>query len=85
MSDPALVTFVIYLVLLLGIGLYFYRRSTSIEDYLLGGRRMGSVVTALSGQAITLPCFFEKRFGDPAGLTERRPRKKRSSSWAESA
>jgi sodium/proline symporter len=46
-----LVTFVVYFVLLLGIGCYFYRRSVSIEDYLLGGRRMGAWVTALSAQA----------------------------------
>ena len=121
MSVPTLVTFIVYFVLLLGIGFYFYRRSVSIEDYLLGGRAMGSWVTALSAQAsdmsgwllmalpgaiyaygmakvwipiglfagtvlnwklvsgrlrvytqktntITLPCFFEQRFGDPTGL-----------------
>ena len=121
MSVPTLVTFVIYFILLLGIGFYFYRKSVSIEDYLLGGRGMGAWVTALSAQAsdmsgwllmalpgaiyaygmgkiwipvglfagtvlnwklvsgrlrvytqktdaITLPCFFEQRFGDPTGL-----------------
>lgn len=121
MPIPTLVTFIIYFILLLGIGFYFYRKSVSIEDYLLGGRRMGAWVTALSAQAsdmsgwllmalpgaiylggmgktwiaiglfagtvlnwklvsgrlrvytqktdtITLPCFFEQRFGDPTGL-----------------
>ncbi|MHC4478651.1 MAG: sodium/proline symporter PutP [Planctomycetota bacterium] len=121
MSVPTLVTFVVYFVLLLGIGFYFYRKSVSIEDYLLGGRGMGAWVTALSAQAsdmsgwllmglpgaiylagmhkawiaiglfigtvlnwklvsarlrlytqktdsITLPSFFEQRFGDPTGL-----------------
>ena len=121
MTTPTLVTFIVYFVLLLCIGLYFYRRSVSIEDYLLGGRGMGAWVTALSAQAsdmsgwllmalpgaiyvggltnawiaiglfigtvlnwilvarrlrvytqktntITLPCFFEERFGDPTGL-----------------
>lgn len=121
MPIPTLVTFVVYFILLLGIGFYFYRRSVSIEDYLLGGRRMGAWVTALSAQAsdmsgwllmglpgaiylagvgnvwiaiglfvgtvlnwklvsarlrvytqktntITLPCFFEERFGDPTGM-----------------
>ena len=120
MPTPTLVTFILYLILLLGIGFYFYRRSVSIEDYLLGGRGMGAWVTALSAQAsdmsgwllmalpgviyaygmwkvwiaiglfvgtvlnwklvssrlrvytqktntITLPCFFEERFGDPTG------------------
>ena len=121
MSIPSLVTFVVYFIFLLGIGFYFYRKSVSIEDYLLGGRGMGAWVTALSAQAsdmsgwllmalpgaiylggmgktwiaiglfvgtvlnwkfvsarlriytqktdtITLPCFFEQRFGDPTGL-----------------
>ncbi len=121
MTEPTIITFVVYLILLLGIGFYFYRRNESIEEYLLGGRRMGAWVTALSAQAsdmsgwllmglpgaiyvggmvngwiaiglflgtvlnwtlvsgrlriytqktnsITLPSFFEERFGDPTGL-----------------
>jgi sodium/proline symporter len=51
MSNPTLITFIAYLILLLGIGFFFYRRLASIEDYLLGGRGMGSWVTALSAQA----------------------------------
>ena len=51
MTDPTKVTFVAYFVLLLGIGVYFYFKSSNIEDYLLGGRGMGSWVTALSAQA----------------------------------
>jgi len=51
MSNPTLITFIAYFILLLGIGFFFYRRSASIEDYLLGGRGMGSWVTALSAQA----------------------------------
>ena len=51
MSIPTLITFLAYFIFLLAIGLYFCRRSTSIEDYLLGGRGMGSWVTALSAQA----------------------------------
>jgi len=121
MSAAVVTTFVIYFAVLLGVGMYFYRRSEDIEDYLLGGRGMGAWVTALSAQAsdmsgwllmglpgaiylgglsnawiavgllagtvlnwvlvsrrlrvytqqtnaITLPCFFEVRFGDPTGL-----------------
>ncbi len=45
-------TFGLYLLLMVGTGLYFYRKSkNSIEDYLLGGRGLGSWVTALSAQA----------------------------------
>jgi len=51
MPSPTLVTFVAYFVLLLGIGGYFYFKSSSIEYYLLGGRGMGPWVTALSAQA----------------------------------
>ena len=51
MSIPILTTFIAYFVILLGIGLYFYGKSQHIEDYLLGGRKMGAWVTALSAQA----------------------------------
>jgi sodium/proline symporter len=118
---PTYITFAVYFVILLAIGLFFYGKNVHIEDYLLGGRRMGAWVTALSAQAsdmsgwllmglpgaaylygvgqiwiaiglfagtvlnwllvsprlriytektasITLPSFFESRFGDPTGL-----------------
>jgi len=51
MSTPTLITFVAYFIILLAIGFCFYRKSAGIEDYLLGGRGMGSWVTALSAQA----------------------------------
>jgi len=51
MSTPTLITFISYLIILLVIGLSFYRKSTNIENFLLGGRKMGSWVTALSAQA----------------------------------
>lgn len=48
---PAVVTFVVYFIILMIIGSYFYTRTKSVEDYLLGGRAMGPWVTALSAQA----------------------------------
>ena len=51
MQWPTIVTFITYLIALMGIGLYFYRKNKDIEDYLLGGRGMGAWVTALSAQA----------------------------------
>ncbi|MEJ2108864.1 MAG: sodium/proline symporter PutP [Acidobacteriota bacterium] len=51
MSWPTLITFAGYLIALTAIGLYFYRKSKDLEDYLLGGRGMGAWVTALSAQA----------------------------------
>ena len=51
MSIPILITFLAYFIILLGIGFFFYGKSKHIEDYLLGGRKMGAWVTALSAQA----------------------------------
>ncbi len=51
MPAATLITFIAYFIVLLGIGFFFYRKSSNIEDYLLGGRGMGSWVTALSAQA----------------------------------
>lgn len=46
-----LMTFVIYFIFLMGVGIYFMKKTKNVEDYLLGGRGMGSWVTALSAQA----------------------------------
>lgn len=51
METPTLITFIAYFIGLTGIGLYFWRKNRSVEDYLLGGRGMGAWVTALSAQA----------------------------------
>jgi len=51
MSWPILITFITYLIVLTTVGLFFYRKSRNLEDYLLGGRGMGAWVTALSAQA----------------------------------
>lgn len=46
-----LITFGVYLIFLMGVGVYFYKRTQSSEDYVIGGRGLGSWVTALSAQA----------------------------------
>lgn len=51
MDYQILLAFILYFALVLGIGLYFYKRSNSMEDYFLGGRKMGPYVTAMSAQA----------------------------------
>ena len=45
--------FVLYFVLVLGIGIYFFlkNKSNSESDYFLGGRKVGPWVTAMSAQA----------------------------------
>ncbi len=50
-SIPTIITFLLYFIFLMWVGIYFYRKTTSIDDYLLGGRKMGSWVTAISAQA----------------------------------
>ncbi len=45
---PLATTFAAYLVGILWLGIRAYRRTHDISDYLLGGRRLGAVVTALS-------------------------------------
>ena len=43
--------FIVYFLIMLAIGIYFYSKSKNISDYFLGGRGLGSWVTALSAQA----------------------------------
>jgi len=45
---PLLVTFVAYLLLVLFLGIMAYQRTHNLGDYILGGRKLGSIVTALS-------------------------------------
>jgi len=45
---PILITFIGYLALMMGIGLWAYKATDSVDDYILGGRSMGPAVTALS-------------------------------------
>ena len=51
MSAPVATAFSIYLVAMLAIGVYAYRLVESHPDYILGGRRLGAMVTALSAGA----------------------------------
>ncbi|KGX88706.1 sodium/proline symporter PutP [Pontibacillus marinus] len=51
MSTATLVTFIIYLIGMLLIGLAAYRLTSNLSDYVLGGRRLGPGVAALSAGA----------------------------------
>ncbi|MCE2027584.1 sodium/proline symporter PutP [Sessilibacter corallicola] len=44
-------TFVIYLALMLAIGIVAYRRTQNLSDYVLGGRNLGPIPSALSAGA----------------------------------
>jgi sodium/proline symporter len=48
MEFPLLASFLAYLLLIVVIGGNAYTRTHDIEDYILGGRKLGTVVTALS-------------------------------------
>nr|WP_314264968.1 sodium/proline symporter PutP [uncultured Moellerella sp.] len=50
-STPMLIMFTVYISIMLLIGYLAYRSTKSFDDYILGGRRLGSVVTALSAGA----------------------------------
>ena len=53
MNVTELIVFIIYLVFMIGIGVYFFLRSKGAneKDYFLGGRKMGAWVSALSAGA----------------------------------
>ena len=50
-TDPTVIMFSIYLFAMLFIGFLGYRNTENLDDYILGGRRLGSFVTALSAGA----------------------------------
>ncbi len=49
--DPVLITFGIYLIAMMLIGVVGYKLTKSFADYILGGRGLSSWVTAISAQA----------------------------------
>ena len=50
-DTPLLITFIAYLLGILYLGVRGYRRTHDLGDYILGGRKLGPVVTALSAGA----------------------------------
>lgn len=46
-----IIAFGLYLLFVLGVGLFFFRKTTGISEYILGGRQLNSWVTSLSAQA----------------------------------
>ena len=51
MDYALLASIIIYMVLMLGIGYYAFKRTSNLSDYMLGGRALGPAVTALSAGA----------------------------------
>lgn len=50
-STPVIVMFVLYILLMLGIGWMGYRATSNLSDYILGGRSLGAFVVALAAGA----------------------------------
>lgn len=46
-----LVAFILYFMIMIGIGIFSFKRSKNMSDYFLGGRQLGSWSTAISAQA----------------------------------
>ncbi|KZX37566.1 sodium/proline symporter [Wohlfahrtiimonas chitiniclastica] len=49
--NPLTITFFLYIFAMIAIGFIAYRATQNLSDYILGGRSLGSVVTALSAGA----------------------------------
>ena len=47
----SIITFIFYLCIMLGVGMYFYKRTNNLSDFLLGGRRLNSWVASMSASA----------------------------------
>ena len=51
METPVLISFLAYMAVMIGIGIYFYFKTDDLSDFVLGGRSLGPGVTALSAGA----------------------------------
>jgi sodium/proline symporter len=45
------ITIIAYLLLVLGVGAFYSRKTKNVDDFYLGGRKLGPIVTAMSAEA----------------------------------
>lgn len=50
-DGAVITTMALYLMMMIGIGVWIYMRTSNLDDFVLGGRSLGSVPAALSAQA----------------------------------
>ncbi len=50
-SNPTSITFIVYILAMIGIGFAAWRYTNNLSDYILGGRSLGAFVTAMSAGA----------------------------------
>ena len=53
-----MISIVAYLILVLGIGVWFSKRNKTADDFYLGGRRLGPLVTAMSAEASDMSSYL---------------------------
>ncbi len=53
-----LVTILVYMLAMVAIGFYFTKKNKSGEDYYLGGRKLGPLVTAMSAEASDMSAYL---------------------------
>ena len=58
LSLPAAVTFSVYLLVMLGIGIWVYQRNKSLSDFVLGGRRSRSPLGFRCHERSSKTCFY---------------------------
>ena len=46
-----IIALVLYLALMMFIGIYYYRKTNSMDDYIIGNRKLGPWVAAMSAEA----------------------------------
>ncbi|ONI45102.1 sodium/proline symporter [Candidatus Epulonipiscioides gigas] len=51
MNYSVMIAFIVYIAFMVAIGAYFYKKTTNVSDYFLGGRKLGAWVTSMSAQA----------------------------------
>ncbi len=53
-----MISIVLYLLIVLGIGVWFSRRNKTADDFYLGGRKLGPFVTAMSAEASDMSSYL---------------------------
>ena len=53
-----LISIILYLLVVLGIGVWFSRRNKTADDFYLGGRKLGPFVTAMSAEASDMSSYL---------------------------
>ena len=61
MSVPTILAFIFYIIGMIAIGVWSYRKTSTIDDYVLGGRSLNGWVTALSAHWRKI--FIKRYFG----------------------